>query len=108
VTPLARTTATVYLITLLLLAGLGAISQLRYRAQAGLLSDKEQAILALASARAAAASVNGPLAVTTWAREAGMVPAPDAQRVEAVAPGLVAPTPPAPATPWLEVTTVWR
>lgn len=106
--PLARTTVTVYLVALLLLAGLGATSQLRYRAQAALLVDKDQAILALASARAAAATVNGPLAVTTWAREAGMVPAPDAPRVEGVAPGLAAPTPPAPPTPWLEVTTVWR
>jgi hypothetical protein len=39
--------------------------------------------------------------------QAGMVPAPDAPNVEAVAPGLL-PPPSAPPTPWLEVQTVWR
>ena len=106
--PLARTTAAVYVVALLILAGLGAASQLHYRTQAGLLADKEAAIVMLATARATAAAVNGPLAVTTWARAAGMVPAPDAPRVEAVAPGLGPPTPPAQPVPWLEVQTVWR
>lgn len=106
--PLARNAAALYVAALLLLAGLGATSQLRYRAQANLLSDKEQAIVALAAARSAAASVNGPLAVTTWARRAGMVPAPDAPNVEAAAAGLTPPPVPIPPIPWLEVQTVWR
>ncbi len=106
--PLARNAAILYVAALLLLAGLGATSQLRYRAQARLLADKQSAIIALAAARSAAATVNGPLAVTTWARRAGMVPAPDAPNVEAVAPGLHPPTVPAPPVPWLEVKTVWR
>jgi hypothetical protein len=108
VSPLARNAAALSVAALLLLAGLGATSQLRYRAQAGLLIDKEQAIVALAAARSAAASVNGPLAVTTWARRAGMVPAPDAPNVEAAAAGLTPPPVPTLPTPWLEVQTVWR
>jgi len=52
--------------------------------------------------------VNGPLAITSWARGAGMVPAPDARQVEAVAPGLVAPAAPVHPTPSLVVDTVWR
>lgn len=106
--PLARNAAILYVAALLLLAGLGATSQLRYRAQARLLADKEGAIIALATARSAAASVNGPLAVTTWARRAGMVPAPDAPNVEGVAGGLLPPPMPVPAIPWLEVQTEWR
>jgi hypothetical protein len=108
VSPLARNAAALYVAALLLLAGLGATSQLRYRTQAGLLTDKEEAIVALAAARAAAASVNGPLAVTNWARRAGMVPAPDAPNVEAAAAGLAPPAVPVPPSPWLEVHTVWR
>ncbi len=107
-TPLARNAAALYVAALLLLAGLGATSQLRYRTQAGLLADKEEAIVALAAARAEAASVNGPLAVTNWARRAGMVPAPDAPNVEAAAAGLLPPPVPTPPSPWLEVQTVWR
>lgn len=106
--PLARTSAATYVVLLLLLAGLGAVSQLRYREQARLLLAKEQAIVDLAAARSAAASVNGPLAVNAWARSAGMVPAPDAPRLEAVAGGLLPPAPPVHPTPWLEVVTVWR
>jgi hypothetical protein len=106
--PLARITTAVYVMLLLALAALGAASQQHYRAQARLLAAKEQAIVALVTARAEAAAVQGPLAVTTWARQAGMVPAPDASRVEAVAPGLAAPSPPVPPPPALEVVTVWR
>jgi len=108
VSPLASATAGAYIVLLLLLAGLGAASQLHYRTQARLLEAKEGAIVELVGARAAAAAVNGPLAVTTWARQAGMVPAPDAPQVEAVAPGLAAPRAPVPPSPALEVVTVWR
>jgi hypothetical protein len=108
VSPWARITTAGYVILLLALAALGAASQQHYRAQARLLAAKEQAIVELVTARAAAAAVNGPLAVTTWARGAGMVPAPDAPRVEAVAPGLEAPRVPTPPSPGLEVVTVWR
>jgi ABC-type amino acid transport substrate-binding protein len=108
VSPLARIVTAGYIVLLLALAVLGSASQQRFRAQARLLVAKEQAIVALVAARADAAAVNGPLAVTTWARQAGMVPAPDARQVEAVAPGFDAPTPPVPPSPGLEVATVWR
>jgi hypothetical protein len=108
VSPLARVATAGYIVLLLVLAVLGSASQQRFRAQARWLVAKEQAIVALVTARADAAAVNGPLAVTTWARQAGMVPAPDARQVEAVAPGLDAPTPPVPPSPGLEVVTVWR
>lgn len=106
--PLARGAAAAYVVTLLLLAGLGAVSQMRYRDQARLLLAKEQAIVELAAARSAAASVNGPLAVNAWARAAGMVPAPDAPSIESVAGGLLPPYPAEQPAPWLEVVTVWR
>ncbi len=106
--PWARTTVGAYVALLLLLAALGSASQQRHAAQARLLAEKERAIVDLVTARASAATVNGPLAVTTWARAAGMVPAPDAPQVEAVAPGLLAPLAPAAAQPSLEVVTVWR
>jgi hypothetical protein len=108
VSPLARLATAGYIALLLALAVLGSVSQQRYRAQARLLVAKEQAIVALVTARADAAAVNGPLAVNTWARQAGMVPAPDARQVEAVAPGPGAPNPAAPPSPGLEVVTVWR
>lgn len=106
--PLAQRLTLLYVLVLLLLASVGAAAQTTYRQQARLLVQKEQAIVRLANARAEAARVNGPLAVGRWAREAGMVPAPDANRVEAVAGGLFAPQPPLHPIPWVEVVTVWR
>lgn len=107
-TPAARNMALAYVALLLILAGLGAVSQQRYRHQAGLLEAKDAALVEIAERRAGAAVVNGPLAVTTWARAAGMVPAPDAPLTASVAPGLPAPETPVPLAPTLEVRTVWR
>lgn len=106
--PAARTVAFVYIVLLLVLAGLGAMSQQRYRHQARLLEAKEEALVDLAARRAEAGAVNGPLAITTWARTSGMVPAPEAPLTAGVAPGLPAPTAPALLPPTLEVMTVWR
>jgi hypothetical protein len=106
--PVAQRLTLIYVLALLLLAGVGSAAQNSYRAQARLLLSKEQAIVSLANARAAAARVNGPLAVGQWARAAGMVPAPDAESVEGVAAGLTAPKPPVHPIPWVEVVTVWR
>lgn len=107
-TRLAIALAAVCTALVLTLGGVGAISQLRFDRQAALLEQKEAALIELAARRAEAAIVNGPLAVTTWARAAGMVPAPDAGDVVAVAPG-PAPDEPAPGpTAALEVRTVWR
>jgi hypothetical protein len=108
VSPLARVAALVYATTLLVLALVGSQGQLTHRQQARLLLAKEQTLIESAAARAAAASVNGPLAIASFARSAGMVPAPDAPRVESVPGGLRPPALPPVPNPFLEVVTQWR
>ncbi len=105
---LALAAASVFGVLLLALAAVGAASQLRLDRHVELLEAKEHALVDLAARRSDAAAVNGPLAVTSWARAAGMVPAPDAADVIAVAPGLPPTEPPPLPTPALEVRTVWR
>ncbi len=105
---LAIAAATAFGVLLLALAAVGATSQIRLDLQVELLNAKEIALVEVAARRADAAAVNGPLAVTSWARAAGMVPAPDAADVVAVAPGLPPSDPPAHPAPALEVRTVWR
>jgi hypothetical protein len=107
-TPLARRLTALYLALLLLLAALGAYGQQRFLHQATLLERKDAAVIELAVARSAAAGIQGPLAVTHWARERGMVPAPDALDVIPVAPSPLPPPSRTLATPTLEVRTVWR
>jgi hypothetical protein len=108
VSRLAYATAAAFGALLLVLASVGAAAQVRLDLQTDLIAAKELALVDLAAQRAHAAAVNGPLAVTSWARAAGMVPAPDAAAVVAVAPGLP-PAEPAPQPePALEVRTVWR
>ncbi|MDF1523085.1 MAG: hypothetical protein P1P87_09735 [Trueperaceae bacterium] len=107
-TRLTLAVAATFGVLLVVLAGIGAAAQLRLDRQVELLALKEATLVELAARRADAAVVNGPLAVTSWARATGMVPAPDAAEVVAVAPGLP-PLAPAPLpTPALEVRTVWR
>lgn len=104
----ARSAVVVYIGLLLALAGVGAVSQVQFDRQVLLLRAKQEALIDVAVRRAEAAAVNGPLAITTWARSAGMVPAPDALETVAVAVGFPAPEPtPAPPST-LEVRTVWR
>jgi len=107
-TPLARRLSLVYVALLIALAVLGGHTQQRLLHQAQLLRTKDAAIIELAAARSAAASVNGPLAVSRWARERGMVSAPEAQDVIAVAPSPLPPPQRPTITPSLEVRTVWR
>ena len=107
-TPLAGRLAALFLVLLLLLAAIGAYSQQRFLHQAQLLRDKDAAIIDLAVARSAAAAVQGPLAVSRWARERGMVPAPDALDVIPVAPSPLPPPARAVEAPSLEVWTIWR
>lgn len=107
-TPLARRLTALYLALLLLLAALGAYGQQRFLHQAWLLQRKDAVVVDLAVARSQAASIQGPLAVTHWARARGMVPAPDALDVIAVAPSPLPPPTRTLATPSLEVRTVWR
>ncbi len=107
-TRLAYGVAVTYVVLLLTLAAVGAVSQVRFDRQVELLEAKRSALVDVAARRAEAAAVNGPLAITTWARAAGMVPAPDAADVIAVAAGFPPPAPTPLATPALEVRTVWR
>jgi outer membrane biosynthesis protein TonB len=107
-TSLAKRAVLLYALLILVLAVLGAHGQMRYRHNARLLMLKDEALVTLAARRAEAAAVNGPLAVTTWARSAGMVPAPEAPDVMQVAPSPVAPPAAQPAPPYLEIRTVWR
>jgi hypothetical protein len=108
VSRLAIAAAGLFGVLLLALATVGAVSQVRLDRHVELLAAKERALVDLAARRSDAAAVNGPLAVTSWARAAGMVPAPDAADVVAVAPGLPPIDPPSLPTPALEVRTVWR
>ena len=107
-TRLTVAVAATFGVLLVVLAGVGAAAQLRLDRQVELLALKEATLVELAARRSDAAVVNGPLAVTSWARAAGMVPAPDAAEVVAVAPGLRPLDPPALPAPALEVRTVWR
>jgi hypothetical protein len=107
-TPLARRLVSVFVLALLTLAAVGSYAQQRFLHQAALLRAKDAAIVDVAVARSAAASVNGPLAITRWARERGMVSAPDAPDVIAVAPSPLPPPMRTLVTPSLEVRTVWR
>lgn len=95
-----------YVLLLLALALLGAASQGVLRRHAGALDDKARLLSEVAVLRAEAAEVQGPLAVGRWARERGMVPAPEVTAVRHVAPS------PAPslavAATGTEVRTVWR
>ena len=105
---LALATASLFGVLLLVLAAVGAASQIRLDRHVELLATKERALVDLAARRSDAAAVNGPLAVTSWARAAGMVPAPDAADVVPVAPGLPPIDPPPLPAPALEVRPVWR
>ncbi len=107
-TRLARRLAALFALLLLLLAGIGSYGQQRYLHQARLLRAKDAAVIELAAARSAAAAIQGPLAVTHWARERGMVAAPDAPEVIPVAPSPLPPPEHVVPTPSLEVRTIWR
>lgn len=107
-TRLARRLVAAFVVALLALAALGSYAQQRLLHQATLLRAKERAIVEVAVARSAAAAVNGPLAVSRWARERGMVSAPNAPDVIAVAPSPLPPPTRTVTPPSLEVRTVWR
>jgi hypothetical protein len=108
VTRLASRFVIAYLIAVVALAAIGSHGQTRYRHHARLLERKDVALIALAQRRAEAAAVNGPLAISSWARAAGMVPAPEVRDVIRVAPSPVPPPHARLLPPTLEVRTVWR
>jgi hypothetical protein len=92
---------------LLLLAGLGVSNQAAFRQHVRLIDEKAELHALLADLRSQAAWISGPLAVGRWARERGMVPAPEGRAVREVAPEF--PPLPRPARPTgLEMRTVWQ
>ena len=103
---LARRAVPLYLGLLLLLSAAGLVNQGLYHHQMSLIDQRQKLLDAVANLRLQAASVNGPLAVTQWADAHGMVPAPEASNVGAVAPG-PAPRLTLPDT-GLEIRTVWH
>jgi hypothetical protein len=96
-----------YLVLLLALAALGAWNQHLLATELDAMDRREALRREIVDLRAAAAAVQGPLAVAAWAQERGMVPAPEIERVDHVLP-LPAPTVPALPETGLEVRTVWR
>jgi len=95
-----------YVIALIVLAVLGANNQARFNHQWDLLDRKALLQEEITILRQQAATISGPLAVANWARENGMVPAPEVEETRHV----LYDTPPARQTPatGLTVRTAWQ
>lgn len=103
---MGRRAIALYVALLLGLAALGGANQVRFGTQIGLMDEKQELIAHVVDLRADAALVEGARAVTAWAEANGMVPAPENDRIENVAP-LAAPSLPV-HEGGLEVRTVWQ
>ncbi len=103
---LSRRAVPVYLGLLLTLAAVGLVNQTLYRHQLRLIDQRRSLLDQVANLRLEAAKVDGPLAITQWATSHGMVPAPEAQKVSAVAAGPAA-LPKLPGS-GLEIVTIWH
>ncbi len=97
----------VYLLLFITLLFLGQANQERLQAERTLRAEREDTRRSVVTLRIEAAGVQGPLAVAEWAQAQGMIPAPEVERVQQVAP-LNPPTITAPQVGGLEVRTVWR
>ncbi|HKI56123.1 MAG TPA: hypothetical protein VKB31_03135 [Trueperaceae bacterium] len=103
---IARRAVPIYLGLLLLVSAAGLVNQALYRHQTKLIDARAKLMGQVANLRLGAAAIDGPLAVTQWADAHGMVPAPEASQLSAVAAG---PTrAPAPPDTGLEIRTVWH
>jgi hypothetical protein len=92
---------------LIALAAFGVSNQGSFRHQVRLIDEKAELHALLADLRSQAAGISGPLAVGRWARERGMIPAPDGRLIREVAPEF--PPAPLPVRPaGLEMRTVWQ
>ncbi len=96
-----------YAVLLVLLAWVGSQNQLSFRQQAALLDRKVTLQSTISSLRFDAAQISGPVVIGNWARETGMIPAPQGRLVREIAPQ---PLPEAVADQptGLEVITIWR
>lgn len=95
-----------YVALLLALAAIGAFNQRQLDRELALMEAREAMRADVVALRAEAAAVEGPLAVSRWAQDRGMVPAPEIPDIEHVMP--LAPPVLADAQTGLEVRTVWR
>ena len=95
-----------YITLLLGLAVLGGYNQGLYKQQATLIDQKAKLQAQIRGLRAEAAPINGPLAISNWAKAQGMVSASQALNTRTVAPG------PGPSikheTGSVGVITIWR
>lgn len=92
---------------LLVLAGLGVSNQAAFHTHVRLIDEKAELHALLADLRLQTAWISGPLAVGRWAREQGMVPAPEGRVTREVAPEFP-PLPRQGRLQGLEVRTVWQ
>jgi hypothetical protein len=97
----------VLILLLFALAALGVNNQASYRHQIRLIDRKAELHTLVADLRSQAAWISGPLAVGRWAREQGMIPAPEGRLIREVAPEFP-PLPQQPRLTGLEVRTVWQ
>lgn len=102
-----RSAPAAFVVSLVALAFLGTLNQDSYRSQDRLLDRKAELQVLNSTLRLDAARINGPVVIGNWARERGMIPAPQVSGVREIAPEPV-PERAAPPVTGLEVHTVWR
>lgn len=105
--PLFLRVVPVYLLLFGTLSFLGQVNQDRLATERALRVEREDTRQSVVTLRIEAAGVQGPLAVAQWAQAQGMIPSPEVEAVEQVAP-LSPPAVAASQPRGLEVRTVWR
>lgn len=96
----------VYLLTMVVLAAMGALNQDRLDRYTDLLALKNTLIVESGQLRSQAEAIRGPAAVASWATAAGMIAVPANDGIEYLE-AVTGPTA-APAPTGLEVHTRWR
>lgn len=97
----------VFIVSLSVLAALGSVNQQNFIRQWDLIDRKVELQNLNSTLRLEAAKVSGPVQIGNWARERGMIPAPQGSSVREVAPEPLPGRAPQVET-GLEVQTVWR
>lgn len=97
----------VFIVILIILAAVGSGNQSSFIRQWDLIDRKAELQDLNSTLRLEAANVSGPIQIGNWARERGMVPAPQGVNVREVAPEPLPGRAPQAET-GLEVQTVWR
>ena len=97
----------VFIAGLLILAWVGTGNQASFIRQWDLIDHKADLQSLNSTLRLEAAAVSGPTVIGNWARQQGMIPAPQGRNIREVAQDPVPASTPEQAT-GLEVHTVWR